>query len=255
VHRSTRGVALVLLASIGTACGLSITGEAPPADVGDAGLPVHGTDAGALPDGETLAEGESDSGAAAKDAGTGWCATQAAHQLCVDFDDGTLGGLTIQKSGAGNCVVASSMLTCTTASGSKSGYALLKKWAPKPKTIDLAFDVTVAVTGYSQLGGFSTDNGYYEMLISTYGGTLDYIEYPAGGFEKVLSTQGTGVHHVHQHVDFTTNHITVTEGATTYDGNLQAPPASTSAQALVGIYDTDRDRTVTIDNVTLDWTQ
>ena len=267
----TRGGALVT-ASLATACGLGVVGVAPLGD-GDAGpaseagadatsgtSSTSGTSGTSGADGSPLgdaADGAKDAGADAPRNG-GWCTTQPAHRLCFDFDDGTLGPLEIEDEGSASCAVANKAFGCTTPSKSSTAYAFLKQWAPKPKTIDLAFDVSNPSGGYAQLGGITTGSPYYEMLITPNGGSLSYIEYASNlSFARTISPQGTGLHRVRIQVDFTTNHVTVSEGGVVrYDAKLQASLANaTSAQALVGIYDTDRERSMTIDNVTLDWTE
>lgn len=261
---------LVLTASVATACGLSVTGIAPidsdagtaqsPSSTtdggGDAISPVDQLDGSADPRADASAEGGAPDGGPT--GSKGWCATQPTHQLCFDFDDGTLGALRVDRTGTNaSCAVTGKALVCTSTDKSSTGYTVLKKWNPKPKTVDLAFDLTVLTGSYSQVGGVITNNSYYELLISPSDSNINYIEYPTGGsFAKVLSPRGTGVHRIRMQINFTTNHVTISEGgAVKYDASMQTSLASTSsAQALVGIYDSDQARTVTIDNVTVDWT-
>jgi hypothetical protein len=262
----------ILLAACVTACGLAVAGGAPtePTD-SDAGpgasLPERGEDPASkdatvdAPD----ANGEPDA-----DAGpTSWCATQPAHEVCVDFDDGQL-VLTPYAFGA----VASTIDSTQSRSAPSSlkseatvpGAAtyVFKSWAGTRSTIDMAFDVLATGEGYAQIGGleiFPTVSAYYQLVFEYDNGALSFIEVTTTKVSHPLVTT-PGWHHLELHAEMggaadKTKVRVSADGVQYFKGDVTADRSAVATiKADVGILYCAKASPVTlfVDNVTIDST-
>ncbi|MBX3222525.1 MAG: hypothetical protein KF795_18550 [Labilithrix sp.] len=260
----------ILLAPLFAACGLSVTGVAPPDD-GDAG-PNGGRD-GSAPVGDG-AIGDGDGGigdGAAGDADAsagGWCATQPPHEICVDFDDGQIILATSAFGAAPSAIddtqsrsAPSSLRSEAEAIGATS-YAY-QSWGGSRSVVDLAFDVLVEGAGYAQIGGvelFPT-TGYRQLLFEYDNGSLAFIEFANGvKTPHTLAAPAAGWHRLELHAELEpvparSKVVVKQDGLTYFDGELASGHGMlTNVKADVGIVYCGKSLPVKlfVDNVTID---
>ncbi|MBX3259606.1 MAG: hypothetical protein KF782_07925 [Labilithrix sp.] len=249
------------------ACGLSVTGAPPAADAGPGGS-EDGSTTVADASADEREGASSDAGPDADGGVRGWCATQPAHEICVDFDDGQI------VLAASNAVAAPSAIDGTESRSAPNSLRseattigassyVHQSWGGGRSVVDLGFDVFVDGAGYAQIGGvelFPT-TGYAQLLFEYDDSTLSFMEF-AGGAKTAhaLGPAALGWHRLELHVELALapakgKAVVKQDGVVHFDGELaHVHGALTNVKADVGIVYCGKIAPVRlfVDNVTID---
>lgn len=266
MRTSALGAFVVVLA----ACGFSVTGSQESNAVATDG----GSDTGPSPSVDGAADSEPSKDADADGAAPkmGFCASEPPHEACLDFDDGradALGAPTLVLGGTlvvdGTRAVSAPNALHVNGSQIGSQAYIFKSW-PSRSQVDVAFDVWADGEGYGQIGGievFATNvGGSYQMLFTTDGGQLGFIEF-VNGVATAHPLTGTkqSWHHVDVHLELVESstlksRLRIREDEITrYDGEVYlAMPFIGTVKADIGLNYAAKTSPVSvyIDNATID---